>query len=169
MLSTAQKVRCTHNFFFAAVNLSKPLDDYLRPVDAALLFADGKMLLLSEREADGILLAQSVSSSQPSVKVGNQRSSAAPKLIHLSYTLSEENEARIKTNPLMHAAKHRTRTACTTLAPVWVLSGWTTVPEHAKAAVKVFIKGGRRAVGHIVAARGHGHLLPRSDLERLLT
>lgn len=163
------KVFCTSNFLFAVANHSTSLDDYLRPVDAALEFTSGEMVLLSDREANGILLAQSRSSSKPLASLGGQPSSVAPKLIHLSYTTSEENETRIETNPLMRAAKRQTNAADTTLATVWVFSGWTTIPEHAKADVRTFIKGGRSAVGHIVAARGHGHLLPRSDLERLLT
>ena len=48
------KVVCTKNYHRAimeAVNL----DDYLRPVDAAILFKSGELLLLSEREADKAL------------------------------------------------------------------------------------------------------------------
>lgn len=182
--SSAHKVFCTANFLFAVANheVSLPsLDDYLRPVDAALLFTDGEMVLLSEREADGVLLAQSRSSSQPLPSLGRQPSSAAPKLIHLSYTASEQHETRLETNPLMRAAKRQTaddvqqpavrptEPADPALAMVWVFGGWTTVPEHAKGAVKALVQGGRHAVGHIVAVRGHTHMLPRSDLERLLT
>lgn len=192
--SSAHKVFCTANFLFAVANqeVSLPslddylrpvpaLDDYLRPVDAALLFTDGEMVLLSEREADGVLLAQSRSSSQPLPSLGRQPSSAAPKLIHLSYTASEQHETRLETNPLMRAAKRQTaddvqqpavrptEPADTALAMVWVFGGWTTVPEHAKGAVKALVQGGRHAVGLIVAVRGHAHMLPRSDLERLLT
>ena len=171
--STAQEVFYTRNFLYAVADSSRRLlasqNDYLRSVDTALVFANGQMVLLSERETDGILLA--LSRRSPCYFVGRRRlyTSTAPKLVHVSYTTSEENETRLETNPLMRDAKLKTKVSDTTLAPVWVFSGWTTVPEHAKAAVKAFIKGGRRAVGHIMAARGHAHLLPRSDLERLLT
>lgn len=179
--SSVHKVFCTANFLFAVSNHGaslSALDDYLRPVDAALVFASGEMVLLSERETDGILLAQSRSSSQPLASHGRNPSSAVPKLVHLSYTASEQHEPRLETNPLMRAAKRQTqvqravrstKAADTALAVVWVFSGWTTVPEHAKDAVKAFVKGGRHAVGHIVAVRGRGHMLPRSGLERLLT
>ena len=187
--SSVHEVFCTANFLFAVANheTSLPslgdylrpvpaLDDYLRPVDAALLFATGEIVLLSEREADGVLLAQSRSSPQPSASLGKRPPSTAPKLIHLSYTASEQHEPRLETNPLMRAANRRaqghrgpTEAVDTALAIAWVFGGWTTVPEHAKSAVKALVKGGRHAVGHIVAVRGHGHMLPRSGLERLLT
>lgn len=144
------------------------------------MFPNGEMVLLSERETDGILLALSRSASQSSSSLGSYLSGTQPQLVHLSYTASEQYEPRMKANPLMRAAKsqshaQRSRLRSHTKAPdtalpvVWVFSGWATVPEHAKDAVKAFVKGGRRAVEHIVAARGHGHMLPRSDLERLLT
>lgn len=146
------------------------LDDYLRPVDTALVFANGDMVLLSERETDGILLALSRSASQSFASLrSNILGNAQPKLVHLSYTTSAQNDPRIEANPLMREAKRYTKASDTALATVWVFSGWTTIPEHAKEAVKAFIKGGKHAVEHIVAARGHGHMLPRSDLERLLT
>lgn len=176
---SAQNVVCTANFLFGAANRTTSLDDYLRPVDAALALSSGEMVLLSDREADGVLLALSRSSSRSFASLGNCLSSTPPKLVHLSYTTSEQNEPRIKTNPLMRAAKchtqaqrlrrTQTKAANTALPAVWVFSGWTTIPDHAKDAVKAFVKGERHAVEHMVAVRGHGHLLPRSDLERLLT
>jgi len=55
------------------------------------------------------------------------------------------------------------------LASIWVFGGITDIPEHAKDAVKTLIKGGKLAIEHIVTMRGHGKLLPMSDLEALLT
>eukprot|EP00752_Nemacystus_decipiens_P003638 g3353.t1 len=178
--SSAHRVYCTLNFMLAVEvkTHDAPLDDYLRPVDAALSFANGDVVLLSEREADGILLATSKSSSQPVPPVGTRPSCTGSKLIHLSYTISELDEPRLEKNPLMRATKRQTEVplvprptevANAALEMVWVFGGWTTVPKHAKDAVKTLVKGGRHAVTHIVAVRGHAHMLPRSDLERLLT
>eukprot|EP00903_Cladosiphon_okamuranus_P011180 g10551.t1 len=167
---------CTANFLFGVANHTTSLDDYLRPVDAALVFENGGMVLLSERETDGILLALSRSASRSSTSCS---SSALPKLVHLSYTQSEQDEPRIKTNPLMRAATNQTHVhrpwrshtnpAHLALPVVWVFGGFTAVPEHAKEAVKAFVEGGRHAVEHMMAVRGHGNMLPRSDLERVLT
>lgn len=159
-------VFCTENFLVGTSQPSKSsLDDYLRPVDAALAFADGSLLLLSEREANGVMLALGRDRTLP----GNTRGSQ-PKLIHLSYAGSEPGEERISTNPLMReATQERGALRCAALARIWVFGGITTIPKDGRDAVKTLIKGKLAAVKHIVAARGHGHMLPRSDLERLLT
>ncbi|CAM9957051.1 unnamed protein product, partial [Ectocarpus sp. 4 AP-2014] len=98
----AKNVFCTGNFLFGVTGRTAALDDYLRPVDAALVFANGEMVLLSEREADGVLLTLSCASSR---STDSPAPSTPPKLVHLSYTTSELNEPRVRANPLMHDAK----------------------------------------------------------------
>ncbi|CAM9452387.1 unnamed protein product [Ectocarpus fasciculatus] len=87
--SSAKTVSCTGNFLFGTARMSS-IDDYLRPVDAVLVLANGDVTLLSEREANGVLLAR------------GQRTTARPtaKLVHLSYAGVEEGESRISTNHL---------------------------------------------------------------------
>lgn len=165
---SAPMVFCTRNFLVGTMQSEmSSLDDYLRPVDAALAFTDGRMLLLSEREANGVLLALARSRETGGSTTGG---STQPKLIHLSYAGSEPGGERISTNPLMREAtrEHGTLRRAA-LARIWVFGGITTIPADGRDAVKTFIKGKWSAVKHIVAARGHGHMLPRSDLERLLT
>ncbi|CAN0036131.1 unnamed protein product, partial [Scytosiphon promiscuus] len=167
--SAAKTVFCTPNFFLAISLHSRrgSLDDYLRPVDSALAFPNGDLLLLSEREANGVLLA---------LARGGCSLPNAPqaKLIHLSYAGSERGDPRMKTNPLMrdavtHTRQSRAAQSCGALACIWVFGGTTTIPSDGRAAVKDLVKGQRVAVRHIVASRGHEQMLPRSDLERLLT
>lgn len=159
---------CTRNFFFATASCRKrgSLDDYLRPVDSALAFPNGDLLLLSEREANGVQLAHATSNAR-----GAPPSHA--KLVHLSYAGSERGDPRLGTNTLMRDAvtfTRRTREprSCEALACIWVFGGITTIPNDGRAAVKNLVQGQRVAVRHIVASRGHEHTLPRSDLERLL-
>lgn len=170
-------VFCTSNFLFCTEERqhASSLGQYLCPVDAALVFDNGELLLLSDREADGFLLARSVSRH----RVCGTASSTTPTLVHLSYTTSEQNDIRIADNPLMRDAKLGKQRQGLELVPlpvrdndlasVWVFGGITDIPEHAKDAVKRLIKGGKLAIEHIVTMRGHEKLLPMSDLEALLT
>ena len=140
-------------------------DDYLRPVDAVLAFEDGTLLLLSEREADRVLHTFAAAKRKGRIR------SYSPTLMHLSYTgLSSEDEVRVGHNPLMQTAALGARRLrdSKTLASVWIVAGKTTIPEDGREAVKALIKGSANAVRYLVAARGKGHMLPRSDLERLL-
>lgn len=192
----AQNAFCTGNFLFGVTGRTAALDDYLRPVDAALVFANGEMVLLSEREADGVLLALVCASSR---STDSPAPSTPPKLVHLSYTTSELNEPRVRANPLMRDAKlqgsprgdQRAPSAGgvsqivpdrgsglgsapiavhdTALASVWVFGGTTVIPAHARDAVKKFVRGQRLPVGHMLMVRGLEQALPRSDLDRLLT
>lgn len=167
--SSAKTVFCTRNFLFGTANFAtmSSIDDYLRPVDSALVFTNGDMMVLSERETNGVLLALA--------KSRGQGDTARPtaKLVHLSYAGVEEGESRINTNPLMrdavlHTRKGHEALSCAALARIWVFGGTTTIPVEGREAVRGLVKGKRLAVRHIVAARDHMHMLPRSDLERLL-
>lgn len=167
--SSAPNVFCTPNFLVGIAESTASLDDYLRPVDAALAFANGDMLLLSEREANGVLLAVARSRDR-----GQTATLKQPNLIHLSYAGSEQGGQRMSTNPLMreavsHARRGRGTQRCAALARIWVFGGTTTIPDDGRDAVKVLVKGKRSAVKHIVAARGYAHMLHRSVLDILMT
>lgn len=164
--STAEEVFCSLNFLFGTGTLpaTTRLDEFLRPVDAALIFKNGKMLLISDREANGVLQAAST--------MGNRTGGVTTRLVHLAYTASDLEDEHIPYNPLMRRAVRETRqgesTSLPSLASVWVFGGRTGIPEDGRDAVQVLVKGQRSAVVHLLAMRGKQHLLPRSDLERLL-
>lgn len=155
------RVFCTENFLFAT-SVRRQLDDYLRPVDAILVFPNGNVLLLSEREADGVLrvLANGDGSIVP-----------RPMLVHLSYTGSgaDHEPVRFARNPLMRAAAISRTVGETTLVAIWLFGGRTSIPVCSREVVKRQVKGAVLAVRHLVAMQGQSHMLPRSDLERLLT
>ncbi|KXZ49831.1 hypothetical protein GPECTOR_19g282 [Gonium pectorale] len=56
-MAWSPQVYCTANFLYATsgVPAGAALNEYLRPVDALLLYPSGQVLLLSEREADRLL------------------------------------------------------------------------------------------------------------------
>lgn len=64
---------CTRNFALATASKQPPLNNYLRPVDALLLFPNGEVLLLSEREADQVQACICVAGHQG----GSHRSSSS--------------------------------------------------------------------------------------------
>jgi hypothetical protein len=68
----------------AAARAGPCLSQYLRPVDSMLLFANGDVLLLSEREAEGVL--EQLYRDKPSRgRVSSSSSSSRPVLLSLSY------------------------------------------------------------------------------------
>lgn len=143
------------------------INDYLRPVDAALIFANGEMLLISEREADGVLQAMAESGSKSAY------SAEFPMLVHVSYTTSERDGEQVELNPLLKTAvtamqKLSPQVTYPTLARTWLFAGITTIPSDGQQEVKALVRGKSFAVRHLVAARGEERMLPRSDLERLL-
>ncbi|CAM9657855.1 unnamed protein product, partial [Hapterophycus canaliculatus] len=165
--TSAQAVFCTHNFFNTIENNERrgSQDECLRPVDWALAFANGDVLLLSEREANGVLLARGESNDRMAPEM-----STPSALIHLSYAGSAQRGPALNTNTLMRdIIQDRGAQICAALSGIWVFGGITNIPKDGREAVKSLIKGGRAAIQYIVACRDHGHMLPRSDLERLLT
>ena len=164
--SSSLTVFCTGNFWRVMARMEgQNLDDYLRPVDAILVFENESLLLLSEREADRVLRAFATAKKEGRIMPDS------PKLMHFTYTgLSSEDEVRVDHNPLMKAAVLGTKRLgdSKSLASVWIFAGRTTIPERGRGAVEALIKGAGNAVRHLVASRGKKNMLPRSDLERLL-
>ena len=164
--SLSSRVFCTLNFWRVTEMRVQNYDDYLRPVDAVLAFKDRTLLLLSEREADRVLHEYATAK-----RKGIAVRSGSPTLMHLSYTgPSSEDKPRVRHNPLMKTAALGARRLRDgkALASVWIFAGKTTIPEDGRTAVEALITGSANAVRYLVAARGKGHMLPRSDLERLL-
>lgn len=169
-------VYCTHNFFFASKerldlgclgqsNDRPCLDHHLRPLDALLLFPSKEVLLLSERETDGILRVMRDS------REFCQGLEGLPKLLHASY-LRSSREGAASQNPLLSAAatEARVRHSLTNsaLASLWVFAGMTAIPEEDCKHVQALVKRRRMIVVRLLEMRGVEHMLPRSTLDRLL-
>lgn len=178
-------VFCTRNFFHAIETNGErgSHDEYLRPVDWGLAFANGDVLLLSEREANGVLLARGGCSGRVA-----SATLTPPTLIHLSYAgsaqrgpvlkrsirvsseITAQRDQALNTNSLMRdIMRDGGARIYAALAGIWVFGGITTIPKGGREAVQNVVKGGRVAVQYIVTCRDRGHMLPRSDLERLVS
>lgn len=154
------RVFCTKNFLFAT-SLRSRVDDYLRPVDALLVFPNGNALLLSEREADGVLRV---------LANDNDSIVARPTLVHLSYagSVADHEPERFGRNPLMRDGAISSTVEESSLGAIWIFGGKTSIPAYSRESVKRLVNGAALAVRHLVAMQGQAHRLPRSDLERLL-
>lgn len=169
-------VYCTHNFLFASKerldlgcfgqsNDRPCLDHHLRSVDALLVFPSKEVLLLSERETDGILRVMR------DTREFCQGLESLPKLLHASYLRSSRIGAA-PPNPLLSSAateaRVRQRVTNSALASLWVFAGMTAIPQEDCEAVQALTKGGRMSVVRLLEMRGVEHMLPRSTLDRLL-
>jgi hypothetical protein len=82
------EARCTLNFMSTTgtVKAGGNLNELLRPVDALLLFPSREVLLLSEREADGVLgAAWAARRGGGGSRVSGKESGKGPILLHLAY------------------------------------------------------------------------------------
>lgn len=168
----ASPVYYTRNFFASNERLDSGflgqpnnwlrLDDYLRPVDALLVFPSREVLLLSERETDGILRV---------MRDARHPRLGYPKLLHVSYLRSSRDEA-VSQNPLLSAAATEARVwqrvTNSALANLWVFAGTTAIPQEDHEAVQALVKGRRSKVLRLLEMRGVEQMMPRSILERLL-
>lgn len=152
-------VFCTHNFFFAS-DTRGCLDDYMRPVDALLVFPSGQVLLLSERETDGVLRAM--------LDADGERHSQTI-LFHVSYTTAGMRPFEESPLKLPRGVQAGNALTYRTLASMWIFSGTTSIPPPGRGWVKALVRNRKIAVQSLLSMRGLDHVLPRSDLERLLT
>ncbi|CAM9849170.1 unnamed protein product [Discosporangium mesarthrocarpum] len=134
--------------------------DYLRLVDAVLLFPSGETLLVSEREADAILRLLL----EEDRFDGNRLGGLA--FLNLSYAGCGDQSGRCRlevgrTHPWARLDK-------TALASLRLFSGKMAVPEDLRGEFRALVGGRRAAVERLLALRGLLHMLLRSDVERLL-
>ncbi|KAG2496793.1 hypothetical protein HYH03_005201 [Edaphochlamys debaryana] len=184
------KVHGTSNFYAAAADPQpSPLNDYLRPVDALLLFPRlGQVLLLSEREADQLLGALWERRRQGDAAgggAGSGRSNAgAPLLLSLCY-LRDAWAAGAVPRLAVSLATGATLGAgaagqggAAAVSPMRFLDARALVSLQlfngevsftagaARQEVRVLMAARREAAEALVEMRGKGVALPRSDLER---
>jgi hypothetical protein len=164
------KVYGTDNFFLTLEGseaASSNLEDYQRPVDVAIAFPGGELLLLSEREADQAL-SLFWGKGSPS-----QRASANVHLVHLTYLkVAVQQAGGAGTVPL---ALPPTPAALSTVnvAAAQLFAGDTTFlpPQFLHPEVLRFLDSQEaiRAAKQLPYARGKAHNMEKSNLEALCT
>ncbi|KAG2488308.1 hypothetical protein HYH03_013158 [Edaphochlamys debaryana] len=178
-LPWSERVFVTRNFLasVAASPWDVLLSDYLRPVDAAVLFPGcGEVLLLTEREADrllGALRGQAAAG-------GAQRHGSTTPLLSLCYLRDAFVEAApprlavsVVTGKTLGgdegaegAAAVRSVSA-RALVSMQLLNGEVRYAAGAvRRELRVMVARRREAAEALVGMRGRGVALPRSDLER---
>ncbi|GLC35571.1 thioredoxin-disulfide reductase [Pleodorina starrii] len=173
------KVRCTLNFLVGIVRNPAccPLNEYLRPVGALVLFRSGEVLLVSEREAD-----QLQALIWNGARSGGTATSAAdaPLLVDLCFARQAfvSGITPMLALPLTAAGGGRDGSAVkwsramqqlgpTRLASVQLFNGETSYGSEAlREALRALVWRRREDVEVLVGMRGKLALLPRSDLER---
>ncbi|GLC49187.1 thioredoxin-disulfide reductase [Pleodorina starrii] len=172
-------VLCSHNFLHAIASLPPggPLNEYLRPVGALVLFRSGEVLLVSEREADQL---------QARIWDGARRSGAAasaadaPLLVDLCFARQAfvSGSAPVLALPLTAAggggdgiavawSRAMQQLGPTQLASVQLFNGEASYGSEAlREALRALVWRRREDVEVLVGMRGKLALLPRSDLER---
>ncbi|CAN0482340.1 unnamed protein product, partial [Discosporangium mesarthrocarpum] len=127
--------------------------DYLRLVDAVLLFPSGETLLVSEREADGVL--------RRLLKEDRFDGGRLSGLVFLNLSYAGCGNRPCWGRLQAHLDK-------TGLASLRLFSGKMAVPEYLREEFRALVGGRRAPVESLLALRGLLHMLPRSDVERLL-
>jgi len=182
-----KSVLATSNFVHTVVlpARSSNLSDYMRHVDALLLFADGNVLLLSEREADACQAMiwqtqQTKSSIKPSTAATH---SSAPMLLQLCYArLAKEQRNvpllahKLDSTPICRATLHTLLTwRC--LTNLQLFHGETMFAGSSNSSFKDRIRSPpftelrrlmcrkRVAAEELLSLRGKLRMLPKSDLE----
>ncbi|PNH10973.1 hypothetical protein TSOC_002217 [Tetrabaena socialis] len=165
-------VYCTRNFWLAVFTpaaTDNGMNEYLRPVDAVLVFpGSGELLLLSEREAEQ-LLARMRAAQGSSAATG---SASGPALLHLPYTsCAAAGISRLwlaqSSGGNAAAAAAFLRLAAPELVSALLFSGETTYPSAVQQRELGALVARRLAEAEVlVALRDKQSMLPRSDLER---
>jgi len=169
-------VLCTANFV-RTISADKPtarIHEYLRPLGMVLLFpVDGTVLLVSEREADALLLELYM---QGGTSCGGCAEAQAPVLQPFCYArLAHYSEFGIQ----LLAAGHSLPKAATqagTIINLQLFNGDTSYghgsssssnssSKRARLLLRDLVKGKGRAAEDIVGLRGKMPMFPRSDLE----
>lgn len=187
-LKWSPQVWVTHNFLHAAC-WSHTANDYLRHVDPVLMLPSGEAVLLSEREADGVLRAmwhapQRACYGSAGVRKGRQ-TRHQPTLLSLCYAhqaLATASRGRVllaQAAQAEGAAGYDDLARAATLAALvstrvfngdTAYSGAEGMAPQVRAgvdrALRALVRGRRAGVEALVGARGKHTHLPRSDLER---
>lgn len=171
------QVWLTHNFLHAAaLPLGSAGNDYLRHVDAVLLLPSGEIVLLSEREADGVVRAmrQAHAHANPLGPADRWLHHQQPALMHLPYMhhALATGTGRVM---LAQAAHPVAAPSCAVLSDAStvaalvsarVFNGDTVYGGLPSDDLEALVRGHKAEVEVLVGARGKSTHLPRSDVER---
>lgn len=176
MLPWSSYVHCTKNFLVTTLTSREArhttLNEYLRPVDAMLVFPkSGEVVLLSEREADQLQAISWGGHSQGGY-VATTTPAVAPLLVNLCYARDALAHGRqlllavrlggpgIALQPVPLSAE--------ALVSVQLFDGEASYcSEVQQREVKLLVWRQRDAVEALLGMRGKSSLLPRSELERV--
>jgi hypothetical protein len=159
-LGWSGSVWATDNFVQCAVlGEGQAHNEYLRPLDALLAFPDGQAVLLSEREADGLLRT---------LRLGGGRKAAGASLQSLCYAEEAEAvEGGVGEAVLAAGAVPAARLRPPELASMAMFNGQAAYGSaRVRAAVRQLAARHRQEAEAIVTLRGKLPALARSDLER---
>ncbi|KAG2494611.1 hypothetical protein HYH03_007376 [Edaphochlamys debaryana] len=175
------KIYATDNFLVTASPRPSPLNEYLRPLDALVLFpGSGEALLISEREADRLLGALWQRRRHEAAHGG--RGSAAPLLVSLCYlrdACASEAVPRLAVSldtgttlagsgtGLGAAGAAPGSLDARALVSMQLFNGEASYARGAaRREVRALMVGRREEAEALVGMRGKGVALPKSDLER---
>ncbi len=189
----SKKVLCTRNFVKAVDVRTLQRDacagEYLRPVDAVLVFpAAGEVVLVSEREADQLLAAMRRAAAARGAAGGSSRAQQqqGPALVSLCYAHEafrsggsgrggSSSSSSSRPPALAYSGGGRggaqwragLRLGAAELASAMLFGGECAygADEGLRRALGALVGGRRGQVEALVGMRGKGALLPRSDLE----
>ena len=159
------EIYCTQNFIKTLAN-SNYIEEFLRPVDVFLQFKS-MTLLLSEREADGVL---------PYMQAKNDGLAVFPRtrFIHLAYSkVSLEGSTAMQSSPSPWSPTNLISEAINpaVIATIQLFNGETTYCKQTKAALVELLNTveSRTAALLIPSFRGQELMISRSDLEDVCT
>lgn len=181
-LAWSPSVYCTGNFAFTFISDEHcGSDDFHRPLNWILAFLDGKVLLVSEREADAILElmwtpAATHASASPSTSLSMVGS--APMLVNLCYAsaghdtathpqlalpvILNSNDVMLQRDDLQHAS----RFGVDAIASLQLLNGHASFSDQQIFHLRSMVSGHREAALALVSMRGKLPTFPRSHLEK---
>lgn len=154
-----ERIFCTENFFRTVdISTSEPHNEYLRPVDAILVFENSDVLLLSDKEGDAILKILWTATNRCTCRFIN--------LTQFRHYMDSN-----RSSPVDLAVGHsKTAVSERSTALLQLFNGETMFrSEKRKQALYELTecKGDRQTLREIVAWRGNMHLFSCSDLERM--
>ncbi|MEW5310745.1 MAG: hypothetical protein WDW38_002512 [Sanguina aurantia] len=189
-LGWSPSVFCTANFALAipftaqpsALSKSQPgaLNEYLRPVNFSLTYPDGKVLLVSEREADGLLeliRQSSGSSSSHHPVLPMSGCTAGPVLQNLCYASAGLDASSVpqlavtltagepNTLQQLRYGWQASNLAVQDVVSLQLLNGQACYGDQQLRHLRSMVSGRREAAQALVSMRGKQLLFPRSSLE----
>ncbi len=171
----SERVLCTANFVRTISAAKSPalIHEYLRPLGMVLLFpADGTVLLVSEREANALLLLLYM---QGGASSGGCAEAQAPVLQPFCYArLAHYSEGSMQLLAAGHSFPKAVTQVGSIIVDMQLFNGDTAYGDEssnsssskeARLLLRGLVNGKNRAAEDIVGMRGKMPMFPRSDLE----